>query len=246
MNLETVVENFDVLINSKNGIRRVRELIRDLAMKGLLIEYKGKSISGSQEVVQPLPDSWRWVKIEDVADFVNGFAFRSDEYVASGVGVVRMSDMKNGEIVTEGMKFVSANRLKSLDDSFQVKPNDIVMGMTGATLGKPCVNRTSETFLLNQRIGKFVPKEINPDYLLLALANLENSFMSLSFGTGVNNLSTKQIKDSLLPLPPLEMQKEIVIVVGDMYKICDKLEQAKSDSERLAEKFAQSVVSTSY
>lgn len=246
MNLETVIENFDVLLNSKNGIRRVRELIRDIAMKGLLFENLGNSNTESEGTQPPLPISWRWAKIEEVSNFVNGFAFRSDEYIPDGVGVVRMSDMKNGEIVTEGMKFVSSDRLKSLDKAFQVRPNDIVMGMTGATLGKPCVNRTSEIFLLNQRIGKFVPKEINPDYLLLALANLENSFMSLSFGTGVNNLSTKQIKESVIPLPPRETQKEIVKVVGDMYRVCDNLEQAKGDSERLAEKFAQSVVSASY
>jgi len=249
MNFESIVNDFGLLVDSKKGIQRVRELVRDLAIRGILIENPNKSISSSEGSQPLLPSSWRWVKIEEVADFVNGFAFRSDEYISNGVGVVRMSDMKNGEISPEGMKFVSADRLKSLDINFQVKPNDIVMGMTGATLGKPCVNRTSEIFLLNQRIGKFVPKEIDPDYLLLCLANLENSFMSLSFGTGVNNLSTRQIKDSLIPLPPRGMQIEIVKVVGEMYKICDKLEtslNSKRDLASLARKSAISAISIAH
>lgn len=249
MNIESIVNNFNVLTDSKNGVQRLRELIRDLAIKGQLIENPDQSISGTVGSHSPLPSSWRWVKIEEVADFVNGFAFRSDEYVSNGVGVVRMSDMKNGEISPVGMKFVSAARLKSLDSNFQVKPNDIVMGMTGATLGKPCVNRTSEVFLLNQRIGKFVPKDIDPDYLLLALANLENSFMSLSFGTGVNNLSTRQIKDSFLPLPPRGMQSEIVKAVGEMYKTCDKLESglnSKRNLASLARKSAINAISTAH
>jgi restriction endonuclease S subunit len=242
MNIESIINNFDVLTDSKNGVQRLRELIRDLAIKGQLIDNPDKSISGTVGSLSPLPSSWRWVKIEEVADFVNGFAFRSDEYVSKGVGVVRMSDMKNGEISPVGMKFVSADRLKSLDSNFQVKPNDIVMGMTGATLGKPCVNRTSEIFLLNQRIGKFVPKDIDPDYLLLALANLENSFMSLSFGTGVNNLS-------LLPLPPRGMQSEIVKAVGEMYKTCDKLEAGLNSMRNLASlsrKSAINAISTAH
>lgn len=249
MNIESIINNFDVLTDSKNGVQRLRELIRDLAIKGQLIENPDKSICGTVGSHGPLPSSWRWVKIEEVADFVNGFAFRSDEYISNGVGVVRMSDMKNGEINPVGMKFVSADRLKSLDSNFQVKPNDIVMGMTGATLGKPCVNRTSEVFLLNQRIGKFVPKDIDPDYLLLALANLENSFMRLSFGTGVNNLSTRQIKDSLLPLPPRGMQSEIVKAVAEMYKTCDKLESglnSKRNLASLARKSAINAISTAH
>jgi type I restriction enzyme S subunit len=153
--------------------------------------------------------------------------------------------MKSGSIVKDHMKFVSKDRLSSLSETFQVKPGDIVMGMTGATLGKPCVNKTAETFLLNQRIGKFIPKGINPDYLLLALEYLERSFMSLSFGTGVNNLSTQQIKKSLIPLPPAEEQIQIVSIVSDLFSICDRLELSLITCQEIADKFARSVTSSS-
>jgi type I restriction enzyme S subunit len=226
MNLDSLLDNFELLLNSKNGLQRIRNLVRDLALRGTISsEEIFKSPVGHASPAS-LPKSWRWVKIDEVSDFVNGFAFRSDEYVSQGVGVVRMSDMKNGKISPEGMKFVSEERLKSLDVSFQIKPDDIVMGMTGATLGKPCVNKTKDTFLLNQRIGKFIPKGINRDYFLLALSSLESSFMELSFGTGVNNLSTKQIKESLIPLPSEPDQVQIVKLVSDIHQQCDELESA--------------------
>lgn len=192
-----------------------------------------------------IPASWKWAKLGDVVEFVNGFAFRSDEYTISGVGVVRMSDLKSGQIIPDHMKYVSLDRLSSLAESFQVKPGDIVMGMTGATLGKPCVNRTTVTFLLNQRIGKFVPKEINPEYLLLVLSYLEKSFMNLSFGTGVNNLSTQQIKDSLIPLPPDHEQRKIVETVSALFSICDSLETEILHAQQISQKFVRSIVSTS-
>jgi type I restriction enzyme S subunit len=245
---ERIQQNWEVVAGTPESIASLRNLIRELAVRGLvtnMVQNFRNQSQDSQGFPFIIPDSWRWVALGDVSDFFNGFAFGSNEYISKGVGVIRMSDMKSGSIVKDHMKFVSKDRLSSLSETFQVKPGDIVMGMTGATLGKPCVNKTAETFLLNQRIGKFIPKGINPDYLLLALEYLERSFMSLSFGTGVNNLSTQQIKKSLIPLPPAEEQIQIVSIVSDLFSICDRLELSLITCQEIADKFARSVTSSS-
>jgi len=242
MNIEGILANFGLVVKSTVGIQQIRELILELALKGLLTNSGEASLNNNKPRIYRLPNSWKLVKIEEVSSFVNGFAFQSNEYTLTGVGVVRMSDMKGGEILTDNMKYVPEAKMRSIDEAFQVKPNDIVMGMTGATLGRPCVNRTSKTFLLNQRIGKLVPRGINPEYFLLALTNLEKIFMNLSFGTGVNNLSTKQIKETLIPLPPAEEQHRIVSVVGDLLSICDELEAAVKDSMNYADLARRSAI----
>ena len=156
-----------------------------------------------------------------------------------------MSDMKSGMIVTDRMKFVSQSYFDELSTAFRVSPGDLVMGMTGATLGKPCFNLTSSTFLLNQRIGKFEPFAVNSRYLGIALLTLERVFMEVSFGTGVNNLSTKQIKESVFPIPPLEEQMRIVAKVEELMDLCDQIELGLIARSELAEKFARSVVNAS-
>lgn len=248
INWERIQDNWEVIASTPESIESLRSLIRELAVRGLITNVDRNFHTESEDPHEApfnIPDSWSWVKLGVVIDFFNGYAFRSDEYIANGVGVVRMSDMKSGHIIQDHMKYVSIDRLRSLAETFQVKPGDIVMGMTGATLGKPCVNRTTETFLLNQRIGKFIPKGIDPDYLLLVLEHLERSFMSLSFGTGVNNLSTQQIKNSLIPLPPAKEQIQIVRMVSDLFSICDRLELQLITCEKLSSKYARSVVSAS-
>jgi type I restriction enzyme S subunit len=243
---ERIHQNWEVIAGSPESVTSLRNLIRELAMQGQITniaqnfhtEYKD-----TQEVPHKIPSSWSWVKLGDVIDFINGYAFKSDEYIEHGVGVVRMSDMKSGGIIQDHMKFVSSDRLETLADAFQVKPGNIVMGMTGATLGKPCVNKTSETFLLNQRIGKIVPRGIDPDYLLQVLFYLEPSFMRMSFGTGVNNLSTQQIKESLIPLPPASEQKLIVTKLNELFTICDQLEIDMHEMTLVGEEFARSLVS---
>lgn len=245
---ERIQENWQLVAGSTEGVFSIRQLVQELAVRGVLTNGNQNSANISGNGDRPkfnIPDSWRWVKLGEVIDFVNGYAFKTSEYTASGVGVVRMSDMKGGRIIPDHMKRVSSNRLRSLTENFQVKPGDIVLGMTGATLGKPCINRTQEIFLLNQRIGKCVPKGIAPEYLFLVLAHLERSFMSLSFGTGVNNLSTQQIKESLIPLPPSDEQIQIVKIVSGLFSICDRLESILVSSQEFSVKFARSVVSSS-
>jgi type I restriction enzyme S subunit len=245
---ERIQNNWEVIAGTPESIESLRNLIRELAVRGVITNGVLKSQTRIEDKKQKLfniPDSWRWVKLEAVIDFINGYAFRSDEYASSGIGVVRMSDMKSGLVIPDHMKFVPIDRMNSLSKDFQVQPGDIVMGMTGATLGKPCVNRTSKTFLLNQRIGKFVPKDIDSEYLLLVLAYLERSFMNLSFGTGVNNLSTRQIKESVIPLPPADEQVQIVKIVSSLFTICDRLESSLVDTDELSTKFARSMISAS-
>ena len=148
-----IQNNWEVIAGTPESIESLRSLIRELAVRGLITNVDRNFHTESEDPHEApfnIPDSWSWVKLGDVIDFFNGYAFRSDEYIANGVGVVRMSDMKSGHIIQDHMKYVSIDRLRSLAETFQVKPGDIVMGMTGATLGKPCVNRTTETFLLNQ------------------------------------------------------------------------------------------------
>lgn len=245
---ERIRNNWEVIADTPESIESLRNLIRELAVRGVITNNNQISHVQSQNQTNNLfdiPNSWRWVKLSEVIDFVNGFAFSSGEYKTSGIGVVRMSDMKSGQIIPDHMKYVSIDRQKSLSEVFQVKPGDIVMGMTGATLGKPCVNRTTKTFLLNQRIGKFIPRNIQPEYLLLVLAYLERSFMSMSFGTGVNNLSTQQIKDSHIPLPPTDEQIQIVKIVSDLFAICEELQTNLINAQVLSTNFARSVVASS-
>ena len=237
--------NWDVIADTPESIVSIRNVINNLAVRGRLSKTeKDEKPIGVPILVGPfdLPPNWRWTRIGDVSNFVNGYAFPSGDYKEKGVGVVRMSDMKNGKIVTSRMKFVSEKYFDELSASFHVSPGDLVMGMTGATLGKPCFNLTSSTFLLNQRIGKFEPFAVDLKYLGIALLTLERLFMEVSFGTGVNNLSTKQIKESVFPIPPLEEQKRIVAKVDQLMALCDQLESELKARGEVAEKFARSVV----
>jgi len=239
-----VNNNWKVIADTPASIESIRKLINNLAVRGLLsktdIDEKPIDVPGSEGPYE-LPPNWKWTRIQDVSNFVNGYAFPSGDYKETGIGIVRMSDLKFGQISVRDMKKVSMEYFASLDQNLRVIPGDLVIGMSGS-IGKPCFNRTDQTFLLNQRVGKFSSNCVDKSYLAIVLRTLETSFVEMSAGSGIKNLSTKQIKDSLFPLPPRAEQERIAAKVEDLTQLCERLEVELKVRSEVAEKFARSVL----
>jgi type I restriction enzyme S subunit len=265
MKLETFFKHFDLLAEAPNGVQKLRELILDLAVRGKLVPQdandepaavllerikkekerlvKEGKIKKSKplpeitpdEIPYNLPENWEWVRLGDIIEFFNGYAFKSNEYQLSGVGIIRIGDIQKGEIVTDNLKFVDMSYLVSIDKNLQVNPNELLIAMSGATTGKLGFNKTTQTFLLNQRVGKliFYLLDSNFSYFYLTTKIQENLIKSV--GSAIPNLSTEQIKNLEFPLPPLAEQKRIVTKVDELMKLCDELEarQKKKQETRI-------------
>ena len=266
MKLKTFFEKFDQFADAPDAVAKMRELIRQFAVQGRLVPQDPKDepasdllkrilsertvlMSGRRgrdeddtaklsgdSVPYAVPKGWMWVPLGKVQVFTNGYAFKSEDYKDSGVGIIRMGELgSNGEIDESGMKYVSTEIAKSLPEMFQVKPGDLLMGMSGS-IGKLAINRSKEVYLLNQRVGRLEPILIEKPYLHEFLKTVEQHYLSISFGMAIKNLSTKQINETPFPLPPLAEQKRIVVKVAELMGLCDRLEaqQQKRDEQASA------------
>lgn len=205
-----LIDNLDLLLSVDENLEALQEYIVNLAANGKFgLEDKANLASFQSEDLNP--ENWKIARIEEVANFTNGYAFKSNDYCDDGIGIIRMSDLKNGEISVQKLKYVSLEFLSELSPALQIKPNDLVIGMSGS-IGRPCFNHTENTFLLNQRVGKLTPHLdlITPEYLAISLANLERHFLHIAMGSAIKNLSTAQIKQAKILLPPLPIQRIIV------------------------------------
>jgi type I restriction enzyme S subunit len=93
------------------------------------------------------------------------------------------------------------------------------------------INRSSKTYLLNQRVGRLEPIIIEKAYLYSFLKTAEQHYLQISFGMAIKNLSTKQIIETPFPLPPLAEQKRIVAKVDELMALCDQLEAQQQQQE---------------
>jgi type I restriction enzyme S subunit len=271
-NWQRIGDNFDILYSAPENIGKLRQAILQLAVMGKLVPQnandepaavllerikkekerlvKEGKIKKSKplpeitpdEIPYNLPENWEWVRLGDIIEFFNGYAFKSNEYQLSGVGIIRIGDIQKGEIVTDNLKFVDMSYLVSIDKNLQVNPNELLIAMSGATTGKLGFNKTTQTFLLNQRVGKliFYLLDSNFSYFYLTTKIQENLIKSV--GSAIPNLSTEQIKNLEFPLPPLAEQKRIVTKVDKLMKLCDELETKLTQTQTEREKIITAAV----
>ena len=93
--------------------------------------------------------------IGDYCTLKSGFAFKSKWWLDSGVPVVKIGSINQDYLNLSDCSYVSEDKV-SLAKDFIVSGGDLLIAMTGATIGKfTMVPKTTETILVNQRVGKF-------------------------------------------------------------------------------------------
>ncbi|MFA7244895.1 MAG: restriction endonuclease subunit S [Candidatus Magasanikbacteria bacterium] len=175
-------------------------------------------------------NNWQTKKLSEVCDFQNGFAFKSKLFKENGFPVLRISNIQNDGISYNRLVFFDKKSYKENFDKYQVLKGDLVIAMSGATTGKLAVCDTDEIFYLNQRVGKFKPKkDLVKDYLYYFLSTKIEENLKISMGSAQPNLSTEQIKNFEIPLPPLPTQHHIVKILDEVFA---GIETAKANTEK--------------
>jgi len=166
------------------------------------------------------------VKLGDICDLFNGYAFKSSDYVdTSNTLSCRMSNIRPGG------RFDIDYNARFLPDSFAEKfkqfklnDNDVVIAMTDLAdspkiLGVPTVIKTNgKNIMLNQRVGKLIikkPNQVHFPYLQLTLNSprIRSVYKKFAGGGLQINLGKKDLLSVEIPLPPLAEQQQIAAIL---------------------------------
>ena len=169
-------------------------------------------------------------KLSEVCNFQNGFAFKSNTFKDSGTPVIRITNIKNDIIDTSNVVYINPLDYDKDLSKYEIKNNDLLIAMSGATTGKIGIYKGNEKLLLNQRVGNFKPKDkLSKEYLFYFLLTKVEENLAISAGSAQPNLSTLQINNFMLPLFNLDIQKQIVEILD---KAFESIEQAKVNIEK--------------
>ena len=181
-----------------------------------------KVINGAKEVINNynynfnIDKEWQTVSIKDVVDFIDGYGFKSTNFInikkSNTYGIIKIGNFnKNGELDLSNICF---HNYDNSYKKYKLRKNDILIAMTGATIGKITLLLNEDNLLLNQRVGALRCKEnINHKYLYLILLKNKTFYdycQSISSGSAQDNISKKEILNFKIPLPTLNEQTEIV------------------------------------
>jgi len=174
--------------------------------------------------------NWEIKKLSEVCGFQNGFAFKSKTYKATGLPILRITNIQNQNLEINDLVYFNTKDYKENFDKYKVHKGDLVIAMSGATTGKLGINNSEIVFYLNQRVGKFIPKkELIKDYLYYLLSTKVEENLRIAAGAAQPNLSTEQINNFEIPLPPLPEQKRIVAILDEAFA---HIAKAKANAEK--------------
>ncbi len=163
------------------------------------------------------PKGVEFRKLGEVCDFQNGFAFQRKNFRNTGLPIIRISNIQNDRLLLDEVIYFSLNDYKGTNfEPFKITKGDILIAMSGATTGKIGILTFDTTLYLNQRVGKFKPNimKLNNKFLYYFLLTKINFLYSLAGGGAQPNLSSNQILQQItIPIPPLEIQQEIVKIL---------------------------------
>lgn len=211
----------------------MKDSLLQTGMMGKLTEQKNmNSIDDVFNGVQPnfdedesyfdIPNNWCWCHLKDVADTLGGFAFKSTNYSKDGMRVIRISDFNEDGFVDKNI--VKHQYHESLS-KFKIQEKDILMCMTGGTVGKNYyIEKLHDDLLLNQRVADIRCKTIRSDYLNMII---KSPFIQQIINDNKNstndNISMNLINRFPIPIPPIEEQQRIVDKLDELLPLVDKL-----------------------
>ena len=183
----------------------------------------GGAMVWNEELKREIPQGWSNMSIGDYAPCKSGYAFKSKDFGGKGLPVIKIGNIQENYTLdmTDSQCIGLFN--KTL---FLAKRYDLVIAMTGATIGKFAISQSN--YWVNQRVGRF---DLG-DRPLLRLGFLFNSLkqeyfreqvFQIACGCAQPNISAEQI-DSISILKPND------VILNQFNKLCEPLLELQSEN----------------
>lgn len=191
-----------------------------------------------------MKEGWKMVKLGEVSSFQNGFAFKSTLFKNEGEPIIRISNIQDEKLSTNDLVYFNPKDYKVNFDQYRIFPNDILIAMSGGTTGKLGINQDDRVYYQNQRVGVIREKTdvLCRQYLYYFLQTKTEESLKIAAGAAQPNLSTAQINNFDLPLPPLEEQHRIVSILDASFEKIDALKKNAEENLKNAKALFQQVL----
>jgi type I restriction enzyme, S subunit len=241
------------------GIKKLRELILELAVRGQLVpqdpndepvsvlleqiaDEKKKLVNeGKIKKQKPLsdisedekgcmlPEGWQWARLGDIGTSFIGLTYSPREKSGNGVPVLRSSNVQKGEIDLDDIVRVE----KEIKKSLFVEPGDLLI----------CARNGSKTLVGKTAMIKELPEPMTFGAFMAIFKSALNSYIEVFLKspifrkmldgvstTTINQITQSNLTNTVILIPPLPEQIRIVAKVDELMILCDQLEQQTEDS----------------
>ena len=214
-------------------------------------EKKQKELSPITDEEKPfeISESWKWVRLGEISEIVRGGSPRpagDKTYYDGKIPFLKVADITNSD-EKELWTYTYTIKEAGLKKTRYVEKETLMLTNSGATLGIPKICMIATTF--NDGIAAFldIKHRITKDYLYYFLKSKTQWFLKeAAKGQGQPNLNTDIIAITILALPPLAEQKEIISRIEKHLQTISDLWDQVTEREQLTRQFMQSILKDAF
>ena len=186
-----------------------------------------------------IPDEWEVKKCSKTLELKHGYQFRDEDFIQGGKGIkiIKIGNLKkNGSIDSNNCDIISLDR-KSDFLNIVINSGDVLMALTGATLGKIIqVPKINEILLQNYRVGNFFPKkDIDKNFLYYVLKNIftQKQIWFLVNSGAQPNIGKEDFDKIKIICPPLPEQQKIATILSNVDNLIESTEKVITHSKKV-------------
>ncbi|MGI5099858.1 restriction endonuclease subunit S [Treponema vincentii] len=224
------------------------EALFELIQKEKKADKKRKMLPPILDAEKPfeLPTGWKWVRLGEICNSITDGDHLPPPKQPSGIPFVVISDISSGKIHFRNKRFVSRDYFNKLPREKIPETGDILYTVTGS-YGIP-VPVNDFQFCVQRHIGIIKPVHLIKDFLFFSLMSpiCKKQADGVAWGVAVKTIPIKELRNFMIPLPPLAEQKEIVRLIENMLLKVEQLEQQIVQREEYTNQLMQTILKRAF
>ncbi|AUX94785.1 restriction endonuclease subunit S [Mixta gaviniae] len=210
-------------------LKRIEQEKAQLVKEGKIKKQKPLPPVSDEEKPFGLPEGWEFIRLGDLTSKMgSGSTPRGGQsaYVTEGIPFLRSQNVWNEGLRLDDIVYIDKN-IHSKMDGTKVFPGDILLNITGASLGRTLIfpdhiieaNVSQHVTIIRLLLGELAP------FVHLAIKSplIQNLIWRRQVGMAIEGLSKKTLELFEFPVPPLLEQHRIVTKIDELFIICEKL-----------------------
>ena len=191
------------------------------------------------------PSGWTWDSFLNFSKFLVDCHNKTAPYTDSGIPLVRTSNIKNGKLISEGMKFVNQKTYDYWSKRCPPEPGDILFTRE-APIGEATIIPDGMKVCMGQRmmLSRLFPDLMNTKYVLYAIQSpvFQHEVLGGGIGSGVQHLRVGDVESAVIPIPPLAEQNRIVVELEKHISVIDNFEKMVESNLQRTTRLRQAIL----
>ena len=208
-------------------IKKIETEKAELIKEGKIKKSKKLPVITDDEKPFDIPDSWEWVRLGIISEVRGGKrvprGMKLSE-TSSYCPYIRVTDMENNSVAQETLRYATKKIYEEIS-RYIITSEDVYFSIAG-TIGKvgivPC---NLSGALLTENAARLTPYYINKKFMVYLLSSpiVKNQHRKILSKVAQPKLSLIKLKRTIVPLPPLEEQKRIVLKINKLQEVISGL-----------------------